>query len=166
MIDDEKIIALFWARSEEAIQELDSKYGKICNKLSYNILSDTQDAEECVNDAYDRKSRSFPFMVGKLLLFISLHPLPGGHCLGNSGYILCADQSRNHTARELAERFQVSETSLKNYFRGVFGENLSIFLREARMRRAAKPASSRSRLSFSPSCSPRKDRSRQSSSSW
>ena len=41
MIDDEKIIALFWARSEEAIQELDSKYGKICNKLSYNILSDT-----------------------------------------------------------------------------------------------------------------------------
>ena len=40
--------------------------------------------------------------------------------------ILCADLSRNHTARELAERFQVSETSLKNYFRGVFGENLSI----------------------------------------
>jgi len=52
--------------------------------------------------------------------------------------ILCADLSRNHTARELAERFQVSETSLKNYFRGVFGENLSIFLREARMRRAAE----------------------------
>ena len=36
--------------------------------------------------------------------------------------ILCADLSRNHTARELAERFQVSETSLKNYFRGVFGK--------------------------------------------
>ena len=52
--------------------------------------------------------------------------------------ILCADLSQNHTARELAERFQVSETSLKNYFRGVFGENLSIFLREARMRRAAE----------------------------
>ena len=47
--------------------------------------------------------------------------------------ILCADLSQNHTARELAERFQVSETSLKNYFRGVFGENLSIFLREARI---------------------------------
>ena len=52
MIDDERIIALFWERSEEAIQELDSKYGKICNKLSYNILNDSQDAEECVNDAY------------------------------------------------------------------------------------------------------------------
>ena len=52
--------------------------------------------------------------------------------------ILCADLSQNHTAREFAERFQVSETSLKNYFRGVFGENLSIFLRGARMRRAAE----------------------------
>ena len=52
--------------------------------------------------------------------------------------ILCADLSQNHTARELAERFQVAETSLKNYFRGVFGENLSTFLREARMRRAAE----------------------------
>ena len=52
MIDDERIIALFGERSEEAIQDLDSKYGKICNKLSYNILNDRQDAEECVNDAY------------------------------------------------------------------------------------------------------------------
>ena len=41
--------------------------------------------------------------------------------------ILCADLSQNHTARELAERFQIAETSLKNYFRGVFGENLSTF---------------------------------------
>ena len=52
--------------------------------------------------------------------------------------ILCADLSQNHTARELAQRFQVAETSLKNYFRGVFGENLSTFLREVRMRRAAE----------------------------
>ena len=52
--------------------------------------------------------------------------------------ILCADLSQNHTARELADRFQVAETSLKNYFRGVFGENLSTFLREARMHRAAE----------------------------
>ena len=32
----------------------------------------------------------------------------------------------------------MAETSLKNYFRGVFGENLSTFLREVRMRRAAE----------------------------
>ena len=52
MIDDEKIIELFFERSEQAIRELDIKYGKICHNLSYNIVNNRQDAEECVNDAY------------------------------------------------------------------------------------------------------------------
>lgn len=52
MIDDEKIIELFFNRSEQAIQELDIKYGKVFHKLSYNIVNSRQDAEECVNDAY------------------------------------------------------------------------------------------------------------------
>ena len=52
MIDDEKIIDLFFERSEQGIRELDHKYGAICHTLSYNILNNRQDAEECVNDAY------------------------------------------------------------------------------------------------------------------
>ena len=52
MIDDEKIIELFFKRSEQAIRELDHKYGKICYNLSYNIVGSRQDAEECVNDTY------------------------------------------------------------------------------------------------------------------
>ena len=52
MIDDEKIIEMFFERSEQAIRELDIKYGKICHNPSYNIVNNRQDAEECVNDAY------------------------------------------------------------------------------------------------------------------
>ena len=52
MIEDEKIVELFFERSEQAIQELGNKYGKVCRKLSYNIVNNMQDAEECVNDAY------------------------------------------------------------------------------------------------------------------
>ncbi|MCM1218862.1 MAG: RNA polymerase sigma factor [Lachnospiraceae bacterium] len=52
MIDDEKIIEMFFERSEQAIREIDNKYGKVCLKLSYNIVNSRQDAEECVNDAY------------------------------------------------------------------------------------------------------------------
>ena len=51
-MNDEKIIELFFERSEQAIKELDEKYGQTCHKISYNILSNHQDAEECVNDAY------------------------------------------------------------------------------------------------------------------
>ena len=50
-MQDDKIIRLFFARSEEAIRQLDCKYGKVCRSLSLNILGDRQDAEECVNDA-------------------------------------------------------------------------------------------------------------------
>ncbi len=52
MTEDEKIIELFFARSEEAIRELDLKYGSMFLKLSCNIVNSLQDAEECVNDAY------------------------------------------------------------------------------------------------------------------
>ncbi len=52
MVEDKKIIALFFERSEQALRELDLKYGKVCHQLSYNIVNSRQDAEECVNDAY------------------------------------------------------------------------------------------------------------------
>lgn len=52
MIEDEKIIELFFEHSEQGIRELDIKYGKVCHKLSNNIVNNRQDAEECVNDTY------------------------------------------------------------------------------------------------------------------
>ena len=65
MIDDEKIIELFFERSEQGIRELDMKYGKICHNLSYNIVNSSRDAEECVNDAYLGAWRSEERRVGK-----------------------------------------------------------------------------------------------------
>ena len=51
-MQDEKIIDLFFQRSEEAINELDQKYGKIFRNLSFNILNNYLDAEEGLNDSY------------------------------------------------------------------------------------------------------------------
>ena len=51
-MNDERIIELFFERSEQAIKELDDKYGKVFHALSYNILNNQQEVEECVNDAY------------------------------------------------------------------------------------------------------------------
>lgn len=52
MLEDKKIIELFFERNEKGIQELDHKYGKIFHKLSYNILQSKEDVEECMNDSY------------------------------------------------------------------------------------------------------------------
>lgn len=51
-MDDCMIIDLYWARSEDAISETDKKYGRFCYGLSFNILGDSLDAEECVSDTY------------------------------------------------------------------------------------------------------------------
>ena len=51
-MDDSKIVALFFERSEQAIVELSKKYGAVCHRVAENILNDRLDAEECVNDAY------------------------------------------------------------------------------------------------------------------
>ena len=51
-MDDERIIALFFERSEQAITEVSSKYGRIMTKVAMNALGSFPDAEECVNDAY------------------------------------------------------------------------------------------------------------------
>ena len=52
VLDDSKIIDLFFERSEQAIDELSVKYGSVCSSVAFNILNNRQDAEECVNDAY------------------------------------------------------------------------------------------------------------------
>ena len=52
--------------------------------------------------------------------------------------IITSDLRQHHPAWELAARFCVSETSLKNYFRGVYGQNISVYLREIRLKKAAE----------------------------
>lgn len=51
-MEDQKIIDLYWNRSEQAISETDQKYGNYCRSIAYNILVNNEDAEESVSDTY------------------------------------------------------------------------------------------------------------------
>lgn len=59
-LPDERIIALYNARNEQAIVATADKYGNFCMSLSYDILHSRSDAEECVNDTYLRAWNSIP----------------------------------------------------------------------------------------------------------
>ena len=52
--------------------------------------------------------------------------------------IIVGDLSQQHTVHELAARFSVSEGSMKNYFRGVFGQSIPQYRRYRRMLYAAE----------------------------
>lgn len=59
-MEDSHIVNLFFERSETAISETAHKYGRYCYSISYNILHNREDAEECVNDTYVRAWNSIP----------------------------------------------------------------------------------------------------------
>lgn len=52
--------------------------------------------------------------------------------------ICMQDLSQHHSVKELAQLFSISETSIKNYFRAVYGQNISIYMKEKRMQKAAE----------------------------
>lgn len=57
---DEKILHMYWERLEDAITETSKKYWHYCFSIAYNILKDSEDASECVNDALFRVWQTIP----------------------------------------------------------------------------------------------------------
>ena len=74
-MDDTGIIDLYWARDEQALTETEEKYGSYCRSISYHILKNKQDAEECVNDTWIRAWNAIPpqrpFALGAFLAKIT-----------------------------------------------------------------------------------------------
>ena len=111
-MDEEQIITLFFARSEQAIEALDAKYGKLFHSLSYHIVNDRQDADECVNDAYlgawnaippAKPDSLLPYMA-RIVRNISLKCYwKKGAAKRNSPYTLCR-KSRSVFQTERAPR--------------------------------------------------------------
>lgn len=59
-MEDTRIVELYWARDQRAIDETAAKYGRFLNKLSMNVLNDWEDVDECVNDTYLAAWNSMP----------------------------------------------------------------------------------------------------------
>ena len=59
-MEDAQIVDLFFARDEQAINEISRKYGKYLYSIAHNILSNRRDSEEAVNDTYLGAWRSIP----------------------------------------------------------------------------------------------------------
>ncbi len=79
-MDDNAIMDLFWERSEDAIAETTARYGGYCFSIAYNILNNSEDSEESVNDTYlaawntmpPKRPHSLAAYLGKMTRYISL----------------------------------------------------------------------------------------------
>ncbi len=59
-MEDERIIELYFERSEAAIAQTALKYGAYLGRIAWNVLRDPSDCEECVNDAYMKTWNAIP----------------------------------------------------------------------------------------------------------
>lgn len=60
ILEDTKIVQLYWDRNEQAIPATADKYGRYCASIAQNILGNKEDSEECVNDTYLSAWKSMP----------------------------------------------------------------------------------------------------------
>ncbi len=139
---DERIIELFFERSEQAIKELDNKYGKMFHSLSFKILNNRLDVEECVNDAYLGTWNAIPparpnpllAFVSKIVRNISLKRYEQNTAAKrNSHYDIAMEEledclaSSTTVAEEIAER-ELTEI-IESFLDLLSKENRVIFLR-------------------------------------
>ncbi len=127
-MDDLMIINLYFERNEQAINETDAKYGKLCLGIANNILSDNEDAEECVNDTYlsiwnkipPTRPNNFRSFICKIVRNLSLKKLD---------YNLASKRNRNLTISfsELEDILQDNNIDEKLEYE-VLGRIISNFL--------------------------------------
>ena len=97
-MEDEKIIELYFSRSENALFETEKKFEKYLLKIAYNILFDSEDSKECVNDTYlkawdiipPQKPKKLSLFLGKITRRLAIDIFRKKHAekRGNSEYSL------------------------------------------------------------------------------
>lgn len=102
---DEQIVQLYWDRDEAAVSESSMKYGAYCTLIAQNILQNSLDAEECVNDTWMQAWKAMPphrpamlsTFLGKITRNLSFDLYKKMHCEKRGG------NRMEETLEELAE---------------------------------------------------------------
>lgn len=92
-MEDDKIVDLFWQRSDTAITEAELKYSRYLYSISVRILQNGEDAEECVNETFLNAWNAMPparpsvlhTFLGKITRNISLKHLEKTNALKRGG---------------------------------------------------------------------------------
>ncbi|WP_295599429.1 RNA polymerase sigma factor [uncultured Methanobrevibacter sp.] len=143
MLDDKSIIDLFHERDEKAISETEQKYGKLCYKVSLNILHNEQDAEESVSDTLLKLWNSIPpeypiclkNFILKIIRNLSLNKYKMKHSAkrGHGEYEVVLDEIKDtlpdtvNTNDILIDSIHLRDT-LNNFLNNLSTEKRSIFI--------------------------------------
>lgn len=141
-MEDERIIDLYWERSQQAIVWSEKKYGNYCGRIADNVLHNREDCEECLNDTWLRAWNSMPTERPKILqaflgaitrnlsldLYRRKHSAKRGG--GETAYVF--DEARDFSGSDEAwgrmERMELTE-NLNRFLAGLDKESRVMFVR-------------------------------------
>ncbi len=137
ILEDKRIIELYFARDEAAIEETSGKYGALCRRIALNILGNELDAEECENDTYlslwqsipPKKPKSLSGYAAKIVRNHALRRLEYMNAQKRRAVLLPAEElaeligeETDYAAEELAEL-------ISDFLRGVSEDERRVFVR-------------------------------------
>ncbi|MBQ8028315.1 MAG: sigma-70 family RNA polymerase sigma factor [Clostridia bacterium] len=139
-MEDRNIISLFFERDEQAISETQLKYGKLILKISQNILLNSEDSFECVNDTYLAlwntipPNRPDPFIsfVCKIARNLSLKKKRDKNAMKRNACILPIEELENALfSGDVYESYSEKELGKKidNFLSNISKEDRVVFIR-------------------------------------
>lgn len=140
---DDSIIQLYWDRNDQAVSATSEKYGHYCKAIAKNILSNEEDAEECVNDTYLNAWNSMPThwpkhlatFLGKITRNLSFNKYKHDHAekRGGGEITLVLDEltdcvSDTDTVEQTVDRQELSE-AINSFVESLPIEKRNLFVR-------------------------------------
>lgn len=141
-MEDGRIVALYFARDEQAIDQTQRKYGAYLHTIAYQILADLEDSQESVNDTYLAAWNSIPphkpavlsTYLGKLTRRISIDIFRRRNRLKrrDSEYAFSLSEmedmiSRDETPQQTLEA-QLLGKCISDYLRSLPAESRNLFI--------------------------------------
>ena len=140
-MEDEKIIALFWERNEQAVKETDTAYGGKLYSLSNRILGNREDAEESVSDTYmetwklipPRRPAHFYAFLASICRNLSLNRLDWRMAAKRNAEVVALTQEMESCIPDRRQESELDRRELRrvleNFLESLSQESRLIFLR-------------------------------------
>ena len=140
-MEDTQIIDLFFSRDQQAIQQTEKKYGRLCYHIAWNILSSREDAEESVSDTYMKAWENIPptkptffyAYLAKICRFLAMGKLDWNNAAKRKAEVVELSDEMENCIPDLSREIQIQSQelgALLNEFLGTLSpENRQIFMR-------------------------------------
>ncbi len=140
-MNDTEIVELFWQRDETAIAETDKRYRGYLMKIALNVLNDSEDGQEAVNDTYLKAWNAMPphkpsllsTFLGKITRQLSIDKLrtKTREKRGGSEYQLSLDELCDCTGGEdPAKDYELKRLAkaISAYLRSISADKRAVFV--------------------------------------